>query len=288
MEDLDLLSSGLAKLMAELARAGPQGEGGGGGDDEDEDAAAAAAAMAAAGVDVSGLSATLRALADQQPQFPGGSGELPPGMDGMDGDFVEKLMAQLGGLEGFGGGAPGGATEAAGEGGDEEPEGMSSFVDVIMQQLLSKEVLYQPMKDIGARYPAWLAANRASLSPEDAQRYEEQQGYILRICELYETDPKNFAALMELLQEVRWVLGGGGSVFLREREPPSLTLSILTISHPSLSTKTKIQMQQRGQPPQEIIDELAPGMSFGPDGLPSFGGGAGGGGPGGDPDCCIQ
>ena len=34
-------------------------------------------------------------------------------------------------------------------------------------------------------------------------------------------------------------------------------------------------MQQCGQPPQEIVDELAPGMQFGPDGLPSFGGGAG-------------
>jgi hypothetical protein len=47
-------------------------------------------------------------------------------------------------------------------------------------------------------------------------------------------------------------------------------------------------MQQRGQPPQEIIDELAPGMTFGPDGLPNMGGG--GGLPGGmDPsECCIQ
>ena len=33
------------------------------------------------------------------------------------------------------------------------------------------------------------------------------------------------------------------------------------------------QMQQCGQPPQEIVDELAPGMQFGPDGLPSFGSG---------------
>ncbi len=29
-----------------------------------------------------------------------------------------------------------------------------------MQQLLSKDVLYQPMKDIGAKYPGWLAAHR--------------------------------------------------------------------------------------------------------------------------------
>ena len=42
-------------------------------------------------------------------------------------------------------------------------------------------------------------------------------------------------------------------------------------------------MQQRGQPPQEIIDELAPGMSFGPDGLPDFGGGY----PSNMPDDCV-
>lgn len=51
-----------------------------------------------------------------------------------------------------------------------------------------------------------------------------------------------------------------------------------------------MQMQQRGQPPQEIIDELAPGLSFSPEGLPNFGGG--GGGSGGVPpelgDCCLQ
>lgn len=36
----------------------------------------------------------------------------------------------------------------------------SSLADSIMHQLLSKDVLYQPMKDIGAKYPAWLAAHR--------------------------------------------------------------------------------------------------------------------------------
>ena len=36
----------------------------------------------------------------------------------------------------------------------------ASLADSIMQQLLSKDVLYQPMKDIGAKYPAWLAMRR--------------------------------------------------------------------------------------------------------------------------------
>ena len=49
-------------------------------------------------------------------------------------------------------------------------------------------------------------------------------------------------------------------------------------------------MQQRGQPPQEIIDELAPGLRFGPDGLPTgLGGGGAGLPPGMDPsECCIH
>ena len=55
-------------------------------------------------------------------------------------------------------------------------------------------------------------------------------------------------------------------------------------------------MQERGSPPDEIISELAPNLSFGPDGLPvGLGGGGlggGGGGAGGPPldpsECCIQ
>jgi len=101
------------------------------------------------------------------------------------------------------------------------------------------------VQDIGERYPSWLEANRSTLDPADVQRYEEQQQYIAQICTLYETDPQNFPKLMDLLHE----------------------------------------MQQRGQPPQEIVDELAPGMSFGPDGLPSFDAGGPPGPPG---ECCLQ
>ena len=38
----------------------------------------------------------------------------------------------------------------------------ASLADTIMQQLLSKDVLYQPMKDIGAKYPGWLATHRST------------------------------------------------------------------------------------------------------------------------------
>ena len=37
---------------------------------------------------------------------------------------------------------------------------MGGLADSIMHQLLSKDVLEQPMREIGARYPAWLEQHR--------------------------------------------------------------------------------------------------------------------------------
>lgn len=43
------------------------------------------------------------------------------------------------------------------EGGGED---MSGLVDGIMHQLLAKDVLYQPIQEIGSRYPQWLQEHR--------------------------------------------------------------------------------------------------------------------------------
>lgn len=37
---------------------------------------------------------------------------------------------------------------------------MSGLVDGIMHQLLAKDVLYQPIQEIGSRYPQWLQEHR--------------------------------------------------------------------------------------------------------------------------------
>jgi peroxin-19 len=54
-------------------------------------------------------------------------------------------------------------------GGDEE-DGMGDVVDGMMKQLLSKEFMYEPMKDICERFPTWLAENKEKLSPEDYEK----------------------------------------------------------------------------------------------------------------------
>ena len=44
---------------------------------------------------------------------------------------------------------------------------MDSIVETMMKQLLSKEILYEPMKDIVEKYPKWLEDNKSKISKEN-------------------------------------------------------------------------------------------------------------------------
>jgi peroxin-19 len=87
----------------------------------------------------------------------------------------------------------------------ETPE-VQSLIDGLMQQLLSKEVLYQPMQDIAAKYPEWLAKQRGVLPEEELTKYEEQYRYIQEVCALYEAEPTDFEKVVEAMQKVRYRL----------------------------------------------------------------------------------
>ncbi len=101
------------------------------------------------------------------------------------------------------GGFPGLGAGAAAHGSEPVQEvHRSMIVDVVMQHLLSKEVLYQPMQEIRDKYPPWLEANRGQIDAEEFERYEQQYKCIVALCSAYETEPNNFPKLMELLQEV--------------------------------------------------------------------------------------
>ncbi|KAF3958911.1 hypothetical protein ACB098_10G044600 [Castanea mollissima] len=95
---------------------------------------------------------------------------------------------------------------------------MESIVETMMQQLLSKEILHDPMKEIGERYPKWLEDHKASLSIEDYNRFFHQYELIKDLNEVYDNDPTNFNKIVELMQK----------------------------------------MQECGQPPNDIVQELAP------------------------------
>lgn len=109
-----------------------------------------------------------------------------------------------------------------------EKKDFQDIVEGMMQQLLSKEVMYDPMKQICDKFPEWLAEKEEFLSPEDYARYGKQYQYFQQLIAVYETEPDNYDRLTELMQ----------------------------------------QMQECGQPPAEIVQELAPGLEFDQEGQP--------------------
>ncbi|EKX46095.1 hypothetical protein GUITHDRAFT_70847 [Guillardia theta CCMP2712] len=72
-----------------------------------------------------------------------------------------------------------------------------------MQQLLSKEFLYEPLQEIAAKYPDWLAKNKGVIPTEEYEKYSEQFGIIQEICRCYDAEPENVEKIVELMQKMQ-------------------------------------------------------------------------------------
>ncbi|XP_074543909.1 peroxisomal biogenesis factor 19 [Halichoeres trimaculatus] len=98
--------------------------------------------------------------------------------------------------------------EDGSEGGDDG--NILPIMQSIMQNLLSKEVLYPSLKEITTKYPEWLDANKPNLSPEDFQRYEQQAKIMGEICKNFEKEEEGeedkegtFENIMDLMQKLQ-------------------------------------------------------------------------------------
>ena len=58
-----------------------------------------------------------------------------------------------------------------------EKEDFNTVVDGMMRQLLDKELMYVPMKQVCDKYPEWLAEKVEQLSREDYLRFGAQYQY---------------------------------------------------------------------------------------------------------------
>jgi len=104
-------------------------------------------------------------------------------------------------------------------------------VDGLVELLMGKEFLYQPLRDMNEKYPEWLEKEKDNLSDEDYDKYVRQSHCIREMVRIYDEEKgENKEEIFELLQE----------------------------------------MQQCGQPPQELMKELAPGIDFSAGGLPEI------------------
>ena len=76
--------------------------------------------------------------------------------------------------------------ESGGFGGEGSDEDFSKILMGMMEQLTNKEILYEPMKELDDKFPAWMEKNKEKVSKEDLKRYEEQQVLVKEITARFE------------------------------------------------------------------------------------------------------
>lgn len=129
-----------------------------------------------------------------------------------------------------------------------EGGGLPASMDGMMQQLVSRDVMYEPMAAIASRLPSWIAEHGERIGAAERARYTAQLAAYRRVLAHYDSEPGNFPRLMELIAE----------------------------------------LQAHGQPPPEIVSELAPGLDLGGDGGAAGGGLGLLGGQAGAPECAVM
>ncbi len=85
-------------------------------------------------------------------------------------EMLMELLKNMGGAEGEGGGE----------------EDFNKMLLNMMTQLTNKDILYEPMKELNEKFPAWMEGNEGSTKAEDLERYREQQRLVREIVERFE------------------------------------------------------------------------------------------------------
>ena len=220
-EDVNKLVGEFESLMGNLgAPGGPGGPGG--------PAGPAAAVSPAASPSPAAPSAAPSAAAEsKQPEDPleaalkaigqSNAGAPPPMMnddimkafaglagDGAaDGDQDELLKSLLGGLDpNAAPGGPGPAPGSSPAGGDANPTDIDAMMEMMMGSFLSKDVLYEPMKDLCGKYPPWLSKNEGSVPAADFTNYKKQHGVLVRLVKHLEGANPDSKTTTKLFTEV--------------------------------------------------------------------------------------
>ena len=134
----------------------------------------------------------------------------------------------------------------SGSGDGADAASLDSFMPLmqtVMSSILSKDVLYPSLKDVAGRYPAWLEANGAALSPEERDRFTRQHRLMVEVCGVYEEEGDAAAADG---------VGRQDRVFALMQ-----------------------QMQALGQPPKELVGDSELGLTFDEEGNPRLPAGLG-------------
>lgn len=65
-----------------------------------------------------------------------------------------------------------------------------------MKQLLARDLMYDPIKQVCEKFPEWLAINSPNLSEGEYNNYGKQYQIFQRILAVYDCEPDNFPRLV--------------------------------------------------------------------------------------------
>lgn len=114
--------------------------------------------------------------------------------------------------------------------GDEQIPDIMPFMQNVMQNLLSKELLYPALKDIVDKYPDWLTKNQHSVDQPQFEKYSRQYELMKQVCQVFESDESSSEDDKQATFEKVFVL--------------------------------MQKMQDCGQPPKELVGEMTPDLPF--------------------------
>ena len=82
-------------------------------------------------------------------------------------------------------------------------EEMKSALESVVQEIIKKDTLYEPMRTLRDEYPKWLEENWQSLNDEDLEKYNKQHDKIQEICKVYEDNKgEDTTIVFELLAQL--------------------------------------------------------------------------------------
>ncbi|KAI1643757.1 Pex19-domain-containing protein [Daldinia loculata] len=90
--------------------------------------------------------------------------------EGSEDDFIAEMIKAM--------------KDLPNEGGNEED--FSKVLMGMMEQLTNKEILYEPMKELNDKFPAWMEKNKDTLPKDDLKRFQEQQVLVAEMVARFE------------------------------------------------------------------------------------------------------
>ena len=96
-----------------------------------------------------------------------------------------------------------GSSASTANGSSDDDAAMEGMLDQLVGQLLSKDVMLEPMRHLHAEFPRYLASHKESLSEQERSRYMQQQRLVGEILKAYEETPDDTDKVAMLMQQMQ-------------------------------------------------------------------------------------